>query len=442
VNYADYYQVRGYNRNDLVGSSFLEQYYEDVLRGQKGEEVYLVDKAGVVLEKKGTIAGKRGLDLVLTFDLQLQNEIEKIVEEELIKGMANPKNPYLNSAYVVMMDPNTGEVLSLVGKKFVEDGFTNKALDTITKSFEMGSAIKGATMLTGYETGVIKPGQYIIDAPIVFRDANKTEKKSHKTMGRINDYTALEWSSNVYMFKIAMKIAQYDLENNTQVLSNQQAYQIMRNLFSQFGLGVKTEIDLPMEATGYEGPISNVTKLMDLAIGQYDTYTPLQMGQYISTIANSGYRMKPYLVKAIKEVNPQKDYEKIIYETKPKVLNKIPMDQELIKRVQHGFWLVMHGDPKRATARSFFVDKPYNPAGKTGTAEVYVRDDDSGAYLRNEEDELIESVNSTLVGYAPYENPEIAFVVIVPYAESGAVSKFIGSRVLDAYFNYQPTKEQ
>ncbi|OZM57695.1 hypothetical protein CIB95_04810 [Lottiidibacillus patelloidae] len=433
-----YYEVRGYARNDYVGVSFLEEHYEDVLRGQKGKEIFVIDKSGKILEKKETIQGKRGLDLVLTLDIDLQLAVEQVLDEELTKGMAYDKNKFMDSGYVVMMNPQTGEILALAGRVYDGNNFQDVALGTITKAFEMGSTVKGATLLTGFETGVVRAGEKIYDAPIKFPDG--TPKKSWKNMGLINDFSALEMSSNVYMYEIAMRIADYNINTNVQKVSNAEAYNTMRKQFHQFGLGIKTGIDLPMEATGYEGPVTNVTKLVDFAIGQYDTYTPLQMAQYVSTIANGGYRLKPYLVKEIKESGANDAFEKIVHQTTPTVLNKIEMDEEYIKRVQHGFWLVVNG--KQGTANYYFKGKQYDSAAKTGTAEVFVRDKLDGYYIRNTSGDLIESVNATMIGYAPFENPEIAYAVVVPYADDGAVNKYIGSRILDVYFELKEKRAE
>ncbi|CAM5249350.1 serine-type D-Ala-D-Ala carboxypeptidase OS=Lysinibacillus sphaericus OX=1421 GN=LS41612_08495 PE=3 SV=1 [Lysinibacillus sphaericus] len=89
---------------------------------------------------------------------------------------------------------------------------------------------------------------------------------------------------------------------------NDQTFPKMRNSYAQFGLGVKTGIDLPNEFSGVEGLIMG-GKTLDLAIGQYDTYTPLQLAQYISTIANGGYRVQPHVVKEVRD--PSKDGQQL-----------------------------------------------------------------------------------------------------------------------------------
>lgn len=431
----DYYLARGYNRNDRVGLSYLEYQYESVLHGQKAK-VENVIKGNSVKETIVISEGQRGSDLVLTIDMDLQKAVEQILEEELLSAKQSSGTPYLDRAFVVMMNPKTGELLSMAGKVYTKDEngklvFQDYALGAMNSSYEMGSAIKGATMLTGYETGAIDIGDTQYDAPMLIKGTKS--KGSWQNMGVINDLTALERSSNVYMFKTFIKIAGGTYIPNRPLPIDEGAFPIIRNYFSQFGLGVKTGIDLPGEAAGFIGQDTGTGLLMDLAIGQYDTYTPLQLAQYVSTIANDGYRMQPKIVKEIhqptledSELGPiQKPFE-------PTVLNRIDMDIKYIERVQEGFKRVMQG--ARGTAKSYFGNKPYNPAGKTGSAEAY--------YYNPETKKGDWSVTSTLVGYAPYDNPEVAFSVVVPYSyqkNNHGMNLKVGSRILDKYFELKAT---
>ena len=187
----------------------------------------------------------------------------------------------------------------------------------------------------------------------------------------------------------------------------------MRYYFRQFGLGVPTGIDLPNETAGQIGKKDNQPGfLLDFSIGQYDTYTPLQLAQYISTIANGGYRMKPQIVQEIREQTAQKDeIGKVVHSVEPIVLNRVDMKEEYINQVKEGFRRVFQeGD---GTGVRAFQKAPYKPAGKTGTAQtVYGGESDIG---RNEKGERIKCYNLTLAGYAPYDDPEVAFSVVVPW---------------------------
>ena len=119
----------------------------------------------------------------------------------------------------------------------------------------------------------------------------------------------------------------------------QETFNKMRYYFRQFGLGVSTGIDLPNESIGQIGRTDNIPGfLLDYAIGQYDTYTPLQLAQYISTIANGGYRMKPQIVQEVREQpNRPEDVGKVVRSIEPVVLNRVDMDTSYINHVKEGF---------------------------------------------------------------------------------------------------------
>lgn len=430
----DYYLVRDYSRNDRVGKSYIEQQYEDVLHGTKKEVRSVADKQGTTIRTETISEGKSGKNLTLTIDMELQKKVEESIEK-ILKAYKGSES-MLDRAFVVMMNPKNGQVLSMAGKRLVEkDGKTeieDYALGTMTSSYELGSTVKGATVLTGFETKAITPGTYFYDAPMKFKGTR--EKKSWKEFGNIDDLRALQVSSNVYMFHTALKIAGVDYVKNSSLNIKQEYFDKMRYYFRQFGLGVPTGIDLPNETAGQIGKKDNQPGfLLDYSIGQYDTYTPLQLVQYISTIANGGYRMKPQIVQEVREQTSQKDeIGKVVHAVEPIVLNKIDMKEEYINQVKEGFRKVFQeGD---GTGVRAFQKASYKPAGKTGTAQtVYGGESDIG---RNEKGERRECYNLTLAGYAPYDNPEVAFSVVVPWImnDKSGINSDIGKEVLDAYF--------
>lgn len=422
----DYYLARGYNRNDRVGLSYLEAQYESVLHGQKAKVENII-KGNAVQETIMISEGQRGSDLVLTIDMELQQAVEQIIEEQMLAHKQMKGTQYLDRAFVVMMNPKTGEILSMAGKVYTRGkdgkmGFQDYALGTMNAAYEMGSAVKGATMLTGYDTGVIDIGSMYYDSPMkIGREGSL--KKSWRNLGPTNDLKALELSSNVYMFKLFLELAGGHYVYGQPISIDSDAFRTVRNYFSQFGLGVKTGIDLPGEATGYPGPDLTPGLLMDLGIGQYDTYTTLQLAQYVSTIANDGYRMQPKIVRQIHQPTLEENELGPIQEPfEPTVMNKLDIDMKYIERVQQGFKLVFQGSS--GTARSAFSGKPYDAAGKTGSAQSFIKG--------------VEAVNSTLVGYAPFNNPEVAFAVVLPYAYYGNTSHNmnlkVGEAILDKYF--------
>lgn len=435
MDQLDHFLSRGYNRNDRVGKSYIELQYEEVLHGQK-TKVKNITKGNDVLEAETLSAGQRGKDLVLTIDMDLQLAVEKIIEEELLIAKRQSNTQLLDRAFVVLMDPHTGEILTMAGKQYTKNEKTGQmemrdfALGNITTSYNVGSAVKGATVLTGFKTGAIKPKQVFNDTPMKI---NTLIKKSYSNLGPLNDIDALKRSSNVYMFHIAIKIGEGRYQYGRPLPINTKAFDIIRDSFSEFGLGVRTGIDLPNETPGLKGPDTLPGFLLDISIGQYDTYTTMQLAQYVSTIANGGYRVQPHIVKEIREPMIENNELGPVVETiGPTILNHVDLEQEWIDRVQEGFRKVMQ--EAGGTAARNFKGKPYNPAGKTGTAEAFYDGPERAKFK-----EPPEVMNLSLVAYAPHDNPEVAMAVLIPWAyqaRSGHTANLtIGERVLSTYFD-------
>ncbi|QDP40618.1 peptidoglycan D,D-transpeptidase FtsI family protein [Radiobacillus deserti] len=435
----DFYLTNGYSRNDRVGISGLEQEYESVLRGTKEQILYTTNKDGEVVDSEVVVEGQRGNDLVLTIDMELQRRVDQIVKREL-KAIRSESglNRYVDDALVAMLNPKTGEVLALSGQHY--DSEENKIVDesfrVVYDQHRPGSAVKGATVLAGYDAGLIQPGTSFYDNPI--KIAGTPEKSSWKDLDWVDDLEALERSSNVYMFYVAMRmLGDYNyVRGDALNVTNTNAFQDFRNYFAQFGLGVETGIDLPYEANGYKGQNPQAGNLLDFAIGQYDTFTTLQLAQYVSTIANDGYRIRPKLVNEVRQPSVDEQLGPVVKNYNTDVLNKIEMDDRYIERVQQGFINVFHGSGGTANNR-YWAGASYKPAGKTGTAQNAIYEDGKL---------IAETENLTLVGYAPYDNPEVAFAVVVPntgtYEGKYAVNHTIGRGILDAYFQLKKERQQ
>ncbi|TYS44276.1 penicillin-binding protein 2 [Bacillus infantis] len=438
---VDYYLARDYSRNDRVGKSYIELQYEDVLHGQKAKVKNITDKGGSLLKTETISEGQRGKDLVLSIDMELQKEVEKILEEELRAAKRSPGTALLDRAYTVLMDPMTGEILTMAGKKIADGEMQDDALGNITTTYNVGSAVKGATILTGYKEGVIQPGSVIFDGPL--RIKGTPIKKSWKNFGPLDDINALKYSSNVYMFQTAIRIGDGVYKPDRPLPLNEEGFDTIRDSFAQFGLGVRTGIDLPNEQTGFKGMSDKPGFMLDLAIGQYDTYSNMQLAQYVSTIANGGNRMEPHIVKEIREpLMDNSELGPILEEIKPKVLNRLDIEENWIKRVQEGFRRVMQEPGGTAYGSFGGKGKTYKPAGKTGTAEAFY----DGPRRKDFGKEPPETMNLSLVSYAPSDNPEVAMAVLVPWAYQGSVdhgaNKKIGERVLDAYFDLKKKRAE
>jgi cell division protein FtsI/penicillin-binding protein 2 len=435
----DKYLAQGYSRNDRVGTSYIEQEYEDVLQGDKAKVKSVTDKSGNVVSTQTVSEGQRGNDLVLTIDMDLQQQVENIITNVLTKLKQNPSSRLSDRAFVVLMDPHTGDILTMAGKQIVDGKMQDFALGNITTSYNVGSAVKGATLLTGYATGAIKPGQVQVDEPLNIKGTPLI--KSWKTFGPIDDERALQVSSNVYMWKTVIAMAGGHYVPGQPLDLNMNTFDTMRQSFAQFGLGTLTGIDLPNEMAGFKGAERSPGKLMYLGIGQYDTYTTMQLAQYVSTIANGGYRVAPHIVKEIRDPSTDnKQLGSIVETIQPKILDKINAQDSWIQRVQQGFKMVAQvGD---GTLVKYFADAPYDPAGKSGTAQAFYDGPLRSQFGKNDP----EVMNLSMVAFAPESNPEIAMAVLVPWAYEGATgpspNEEIGRQVMDAYFNLKKQRQQ
>ena len=414
-NLKEYYLEKDYSLTDRVGTSYIEYQYEEYLKGTKA--TYQLNEDGSYTE---LTKGSRGNDIVLTIDINLQKEIEEILEEELIVAKNEPYTQYFDKSYVIVNDPKTGEILAMAGKQIVrnENGSYNiydYTPGVITSSVTPGSIVKGASHIVGYNTGALNIGEVRNDACI--KIAATPLKCSFREYGNINDVDALKYSSNTYQFLTAINVGEAKYVYNKALVIDEKAFDTYRETFSQFGLGIKTGIDLPNESLGYQGTNRLSGLLLDFSIGQYDTYTPIQIAQYMSTIANNGTRVKPYLLKAAFD-SKEESLKNIIYETKVKKLNKVDTKSEYLQRVQEGFKQVM----APGGTGSGYIDYNYKPAGKTGTAQSFLDTDGNGKIDTA-------TTTTTFSAYAPYDNPEVVFTVISPDVSPEEVSYDAMSKV-------------
>ena len=383
----DYYLDLGYNLNDLVGISYLEKQYDQYLQGTK--TLYSVNNDNTLEIYK---EGSRGNDLQLSIDIKLVQEINQIIKKNLLKSTQLKKTDYFNSAYVIVSSPSTGNILSLNGIRILKDGndytFKEVTPNIINTSYTMGSVIKGASMTVGYLNNLINPNQKIYDSCVKLHFV--PAKCSHKPLGWLDDISALQTSSNYYQFLLAIGLTGKKYSYNMELNATSQHFDIYRQTFAKFGLGSKTGIDLPNETTGITGNIIADDLLLNLAIGQYDTYTPIALSQYINTIASNGKRLKMNLVSKVLD-----NQGNIILNNEPTILSTIE-DTGYFDRIKEGMRQVLDGGTGRG-----YVDPKYNPAGKTGTSETYY-------------DKTTTTITQTFAMFAPVNNPKYSIIVITP----------------------------
>ena len=427
---AEYYLDNGYSLADRVGISYLEYQYENYLKGTKAVYKVLPDNTYELVSE-----GKRGNDIVLTIDINLQKYLEEVLTSEVMNAKGEVNTEYYNRSFAVVSDPNTGEILAMGGKQIREreDGsryIVDYTPGIMTLPVTPGSIVKGASMLVGYKYGAINIGDTVQDDCIKIKDT--PEKCSWKKLGLIDDVDALRMSSNYYQYLIAIKIGNGTYNYNEALKIDTDAFKKYRDMYSSFGLGVKTGIDLPVESLGYTGKSTLPGHLLDFAIGQYDTYTPIQLSQYINTLANGGTRLKPYLLKEVysQSSNDEDTFGELIYKTDVKALGKVDVDSKYIDRVKYGFnRTVVDG------LGNGYMGYYTNSGGKTGTSQSFIDTDGDNVVDT-------ETITTSFVGYSPADNPKMSIVVVSPdisnsYGDvsyTSPATKRISAKIVNKYF--------
>ena len=422
---SEEYLKRGYTLDDRVGISYLEYQYEDYLRGTKAKYRLLSDNSYELVSE-----GKRGNDIVITIDIELQKYLEEVLSNEVLNAKGEPGTQYYNRSFAIVSDPNTGEILAMAGKQAVlKDGYyqiVDYTPGIVTLPVTPGSVVKGASMMVGYKYGAIDIGTVLNDECIKIKDTPL--KCSWQTMGPIDDVYALQNSSNVYQYKIAIKVGNGSYEYNQGLALDESAFDKYREMYAEFGLGEKTGIDLPVESLGFMGKSRLPGHLLDFSIGQYDTYTPIQLSQYINTIANNGVRLKPYLLKEVYKPSDSGDtFGSLIYKANVTELGKLSVEKKYIDRVREGFSAVV----TRGLGYGYMGNYT-NSAGKTGTSQSFIDTDGDGKVDT-------ETITSSFVGYSPSDNPKMSIVVVspdisVPDSTTYGVTRNISAQVVNKYF--------
>lgn len=354
-----------------------------------------------------------------------------MLSEEVLKASYEPNTKYYNRSFVVISNPNTGEILAMSGKQVREKNGIKEIVDytpgVVTLPVTPGSIVKGASMLVGYKYKAIDIGTTQYDECIKIKDT--PEKCSWRSMGEIDDLYALRYSSNVYQYKIAIKVGEGNYQYNKALKINSDAFKKYREMYASFGLGVKTGIDLPVESLGYSGTSTLPGHLLDFSIGQYDTYTPIQLSQYINTLANGGTKLKPYLLKEVyaPSTNETDAFGDLIYATETEVMQTVDIEKKYIERVQLGFSQVITNGLGYG-----YMGNYQNSSGKTGTSQSFIDTDGDGTVDT-------ETVTTSFVGYTPSINPKMTIVVVSPDISTkdgyqSNVTKRISSQMVNKYY--------
>lgn len=431
---VDTYLKKGYSLNDRVGTSYLEKQYEEVLQGKRTVKEIHLDKHGDMESVENIEEGSKGKNIKLTIDLAFQDSVDSLLKSYFNSELANGGARYSEGVYAVALNPKTGAVLAMSGMKHnVETGeLTTDSLGTVTNVFVPGSVVKAATISSGWENGVLSGNQTLIDQPIVFQGSAPINSWYTPYYGSfpITAVEALEYSSNAYMVQTALGIMGQTYQPNMTVGTNnlESAMGKLRATFGEYGLGVSTEIDLPDESTGFIPQKFDLANYLTNAFGQFDNYTPMQLAQYVATIANNGVRLAPHIVEGIYDNNDKGGLGELIQAINTKEINKVNISESDMAILHQGFYQVSHGTSPLTTGRAFSDGATVSISGKTGTAESYV----AGGQK--------EANNTNAVAYAPTENPQIAVAVVFPHNTNLTknVGPAIARDIINLYNQHHP----
>lgn len=430
---AEAYLKKGYSLNDRVGTSYLEKQYEETLQGKRSVKEIHLDKYGN-MESVDTIEeGSKGNNIKLTIDLAFQDSVDALLKSYFNSELGNGGAKYSEGVYAVALNPKTGAVLSMSGLKHdLKTGeLTPDSLGTVTNVFVPGSVVKAATISSGWENGVLSGNQTLTDQPIVFQGSAPIYSWYKLAYGSfpITAVEALEYSSNAYMVQTALGIMGQTYQPNMFVgTSNlETAMGKLRATFGEYGLGAATGIDLPDESTGFVPKEYSFANYITNAFGQFDNYTPMQLAQYVATIANNGVRLAPHIVEGIYDNNDKGGLGELIQAIDTKEINKVNISESDMAILHQGFYQVSHGTSPLTTGRAFSDGATVSISGKTGTGESYV----AGGQEAN---------NTNAVAYAPTENPQIAVAVVFPHNTNLTknVGPAIARDIINLYNQHHP----
>ena len=430
---ADAYLKKGYSLNDRVGTSYLEKQYEETLQGKRSVKEIHLDKYGNMESVENIEDGTKGNNIKLTIDLSFQDSVDALLKSYFNSELGNGGAKYSEGVYAVALNPKTGAVLSMSGIKHdLKTGeLAPDSLGTVTNVFVPGSVVKAATISSGWENGVLSGNQTLTDQSIVFQGSPPINSWYTAFSGPmpITAVQALEYSSNTYMVQTALGIMGLTYQPNmVAAIGNlESAMGKLRSTFGEYGLGSATGIDLPDESTGFIPKDYDLANYITNSFGQFDNYTPMQLAQYVATIANNGVRVAPRIVEGIYGNNDKGGLGDLIQQLQPTEMNKVNISDSDMSILQQGFYQVSHGTSGLTTGRAFSNGALVSISGKTGTAESYVADGQ-------------QATNTNAVAYAPSDNPQIAVAVVFPHNTNltNGVGPSIARDIINLYQKYHP----
>lgn len=391
----------GIDNNGLEG---LELYYDNYLKGTPGWTFVKRDaRQRELLLERYFIPPKDGYDLVLNIDATIQFIAEKELDEAFKKHNAR-------GASIIVMNPYNGEILAMANRPSLDlNKYQNADADSrrnraVCDMFEPGSVFKIVTASAALSENKVTENDKFFCENGQYQVANHI-LHDHTPHGILTFREVIEQSSNIGTTKVAQKLGP----------------QVIYKYEKLFGFGALTKIDLNGEVAGMviKPAAWSKTSIGAVPIGQEVAVTAVQLVTAISAIANGGYRVRPFVVKAI-----QDKQKELIKEFRPEVLGQV-ISEEIDSRVKS----ILSGVIERGTGK---MAKPasFTAAGKTGTGQKV---EPNGTYSQNK-------FFASFIGYAPEDKPQIAIAVIFdephPSHFGGTVAAPVFARVAENTLKY------
>ncbi len=408
--------VSGYAYTDTVGQSGIELVFESTLRGKNGKETIETDSTGAVVSTTVTDPPEAGDSVWLTIDSRLQRAANTSLEAYISSGLTED----CVAGAAVALDVNSGAVLACVSyptfdlnryatdDEYLTELYADETQPLFNRSlngiFTPGSCFKPLVALAALEENVIDPEDTPVDCDGAYHYyAPDYEPRCLGEHGEVDLTGALSHSCNSYFFDVGRMLTIHRMSTYAEL----------------FALGEATGCELP-ESVGIMSDPKEYTErhgatwydglTIQAAIGQCDDmFTPIELATYCAMIANGGVRYKTHFLEKIT------DYDRVLTRetAEPEIVEKVEIEQAHFDAVRAGMRAVC----TEGTAASVFSDFGIAVAGKTGTAENAGHSD-----------------NLTFIGYAPYDNPEIAVAVVIEYGGSGNAAKEVAKSIFEAYF--------
>lgn len=446
INEEELKSNEGYSMNDYIGKAGIEYVFEPYLRGKNGKKQTDMSIDGTTTGEYITEEAVQGSDVVLTIDANLQAAAETALKNNLEKistgGFSETRN--VNAGAVVVLDVKTGEVLALASypdfepelfvngistEKWNEytQGETSSLVNrTMQSAYAPGSIFKMVSAIAGLETGAITSTETIYDTGIYPGGYNPKcwiYTQYGRGHGALNVSGAIKNSCNYYFYEVITRMGIENLEKYA----------------TYFGLGQKTNIELPGEVEGTLAGKTLYDKLgqtwyygnsLSAVIGQAENnFTPLQIARYIAMLANGGKNVKVSIVKDIIDANGtslgKDEIEKYVQER----LNLTEIDDEDLNIKKENLDVVLEGmksvtTETGGTAYGVFQNFDIEVGGKTGSAEAG------------------EDVNAWFAGFAPYDDPEIAIVVMVENGAHGSYTAEVARDIIEEHFKLKEEMQE